>query len=173
MWVVIGSGQSLNQRQIHICRQARTDGRLKGIIAVSNVALDFLQDADALVSHDPNWWKHNPEALKLAMPKYCRIAMHGVKAFIPFIKSGCNSGLMAMEVAYKLYGAKKIILLGMDMGGTHYFGKHPEGLKNTTDKRFAEHIRQFEFWNYCEVVNCTPNSALKKFPFMSLEDVLK
>lgn len=172
MWAIIASGQSLNKEQVDICRQARASGKIKGIIAVSNVALDFLPDADAIVSHDSNWWSKHPEALKLPPPKYCRMNRAGTINFVPTIKGGCSSGLMAMEVAHKIYGATKLIILGFDMQGTHYFGPHPDGLKNTTEKRFSEHIRQFEFWAGCLVINCTPGSALKKFPFMSLADAV-
>lgn len=70
------------------------------------------------------------------------------------------------------YGAKKIILLGFDMHGTHYFGRHPEGLKNTTEIRFKQHMFQFRLFSGAEVINCTPDSALKRFPLAALSDTL-
>lgn len=78
---------------------------------------------------------------------------------------------MAMCVARKL-GAKKLILLGFDMHGTHFFGKHPEPLKNATEKIFKTHIGQFNGFSGCDVVNCTQGSALQRFRFSTLEEEL-
>lgn len=172
MWAVVASGPSLTQEQVDVCKRSKVFGRLSGIVAVSNVALDFLPDADAIVSHDAKWWDAHPKALDLKPTKYCRTHKNGTKVFVPTIKSGCNSGFMAMDVAHRIYGAKSIILLGFDMHGEHYFGKYGEGLRNTTPERFQEHIRQFNFWDGCPVINCTPNSSLKKFPFMDLKDAV-
>lgn len=171
-WAVIASGPSLTGEQVEYIRQARSDGRIDGFIAVSNVALDFAPDADAIVSHDSKWWRVNSKAFDLKMRKFCRMVLSGTEHFIPRIKNGCNSGLMAMEVAHKIYGADRIIILGFDMGGTHYFGAHPDSLKNTTPLRFKEHIAQFITWRGCPVINCTPNSNLKAFPLIPLKDVL-
>ena len=78
---------------------------------------------------------------------------------------------MGMIVA-KTLGAKRLVLLGFDMHGTHFFGKHPEPLKNTTEKIFKTHIRQFDGFSGCEVINCTPNSSLTRFPLRPLREVL-
>lgn len=173
MWAILASGESLKPEHVELVRQARSDGRINGFIAVSNVAIDFAPDADALVSHDASWYKKTPEHKKLEIPKYCRQQCHGTKQFIPRVQSGCNSGLMAMEVAARIYKAKKLMLLGFDMHGTHYFGKHKDGLKNTTESRFRQFLIQFSAFDLCPVVNCNPDSALKKFPFMSIEDAIK
>lgn len=173
IWAVVASGASVTAEMIDKVRDMRKEGKLSGIIAVSNVGLDLMPDADALVSHDTKWWAtHRDRTKNFKNPKYCRGTMTNTVKFIPNIIAGCNSGLMAMEVAYKIYNADMIILLGFDMHGTHYFGRHPEGLKNTTEKRFEEHIAQFDTWVYpCKVINCTPNSALKKFECKSLKEV--
>jgi hypothetical protein len=86
--------------------------------------------------------------------------------------SGCNSGLQGMRVAQDILGASKIVLLGFDMHGTHYFGPHPRPLANTAPARFKAHIAQFRTWTGCEVVNCTPGSELKQFPMADLNEVL-
>lgn len=49
-----------------------------------------------------------------------------------------NSGVFAIRVARYL-GARKIILLGFDGHGSHYFGEHPSPLKNTTEARRKVH----------------------------------
>lgn len=170
-WVVLASGQSLTKEDVEYARQAREDGRIKGFIAVSNVGIDLAPDADALVSHDGKWWANNREASGFEGRKFCNNTRYGIEVFHPSVK-GCNSGLMAMEVSFRVYGANKIILLGFDMHGTHYFGQHPKPLNNTTITRFKAHIKQFNNWKYCEVINCTPNSSLKKFPLMNLREVI-
>lgn len=172
-WAIIASGQSLTLCQVVKCLKARDVGILKGIIAVSNVGIDLCPQADALVSHDGKWWGCNPKALKFKGRKFCRNSRAGVEVFIPQSDKGCNSGLMAMEVACGIFKAEKLILLGFDMHGTHYFGAHPEGLKNTGEAGFNRHIGQFKSWRGCPVINCTPGSALKQFPFQQLEDVLQ
>lgn len=41
MWAILASGQSLKPEHVEQVRQARSDGRIKGVIAVSNVGLDL------------------------------------------------------------------------------------------------------------------------------------
>jgi len=68
-------------------------------------------------------------------------------------------------------GASRILLLGFDMHGTHYFGRHVSPLHNTSAGGFKRHIGQFQLWRGgCDVVNCTPGSALTQFAFGRLED---
>lgn len=172
-WVIIASGPSLTDKQICTVRKAKEEGRVKGVVAVSNVGLDKYPDADVLVAHDGKWWAKYKESEHFRGRKFCRnVRGQGIEQFVPSIPSGCNSGLMAMEVAVKIFKADFLILLGFDMHGTHYFGKHVEGLKNTSDIRFRDFIRQFGRWRGPTVINCTPGSALKKFPFVPIDKVL-
>jgi hypothetical protein len=87
--------------------------------------------------------------------------------------SGVNSGLQGMRVARDVFRATRIVLLGFDMHGTHYFGKHPDPLKNTTQARFVSFLKQFDGWRHGEVINCTPGSALKRFLMGELSEVLR
>lgn len=172
MWAVLASGQSLTREQAQMCLDARLNGTLSGIIAVSNVGIDICPQADALVSHDSGWWRNHPNAYLFRGRKFCRNLMRGLEMFRPSV-AGCNSGLMAMEVAFRIFHAEKILILGFDMHGTHYFGKHERGLRNTKESGFRRHLLQFDSWAGCPVINCTPDSALKKFPFLSLEQALQ
>ncbi len=87
--------------------------------------------------------------------------------------AGSNSGYQGMRAA-RLLGAKRILLLGFDMRGAHFFGKHPAPLRNTTPQRFRIHVAQFKRWRGgCEVLNCTAGSALTQFPFADLRSVLE
>lgn len=179
---VLASGQSLTAEQVDLVRSARDSGLIDSVIAVSNVGIDLAPWADALVSHDRKWWMNNLSALDFAGQKFCRNTFRNVKVFVPNPSNGCNSGYMAMQVARDAYKANKIFLLGFDMHGTHYFGPHPElkinnkvlshSLTNTQPHRFEFHIKQFEGWNGCDVVNCTHNSALKQFPLKTLGEAL-
>ena len=163
-WVILATGPSLRTAEA-----ASAKGRCC-VAAVSNSYL-VAPWADVLVSNDRKWWEHNPSAFDFKGRKFCSHELRGVEQFREHVHLGRNSGLMAMCVARKL-GAKKLILLGFDMHGEHFFGKHPEPLKNTTEKIFQTHIRQFDGFSGCDVVNCTPGSALKRFRFSTLEEEL-
>ncbi len=98
------------------------------------------------------------------------------------IHQGSNSGYQAINLACHL-GAKRIILLGYDMqfgpeGQTHHHGDHPKGMNNPAEglfktwiERFATIVPDLERAGV-EIINCTPDSALKCFPMAKLEEVL-
>lgn len=170
VWVILASGPSMNKEIADYVR-----GKAK-VIAVSDT-YRLAPWADALVSHDRSWWRHHHKALKFAGRKFCRFRLQGTEVFNTGIPSGCNSGYMAMNVAaskevWGKYAATKIILCGFDMHGTHFFGRHPSQLKNTTDKRRSIHKDQFSRWAGCEVINCTKGSALTCFPMGELRGIL-
>lgn len=164
-WVVVATGQSLKASDVKYLR-----GKAK-VIVVSN-AYKLAPWAQCMASCDRAWWANNKDAFEFPGDKYSHKLIAGLKHFKPeCAPSDANSGLYAMHLAQHL-GATKIILLGFDMWGTHYFGKHPEPLKNSTEINFRRHIAQFETWAGCEVINCTPGSALKLFPAAKLQEVL-
>jgi hypothetical protein len=73
-----------------------------------------------------------------------------------------------------MLGATRVLLLGFDLGGTHFFGPHPEGLKNTKLHRFEQFKRQFASYRPkgVEIINCTPGSALTCYPTATLDACL-
>lgn len=162
--MILATGPSLRSEEVGTVR-----GRCS-VIAVSN-AYVLAPWANALVSNDRKWWEHNPSAFDFVGRKFCSHELRGVEQFREHVPLGRNSGLMAMCVARKL-GAKKLVLLGFDLRGEHFFGRHPEPLKNTTENIFKTHIRQFDGFSGCDVVNCTPGSALQRFRFSTLEKEL-
>lgn len=86
------------------------------------------------------------------------------------IPSGGNSGFQAVNLAYIL-GAKTILLLGFDMHGDHYFGKHPKKLDVCSP--FNNFIKSFEtITKDVEIINCTRKTNLNCFPKMRIESVL-
>lgn len=164
-WAIIATGQSLTADDVEHVR-----GRCPAI-AISN-AYQLAPWADCLVSHDRAWWQQHPEAKEFSGRRYCKFEERGCLAYSPpEMPMGCNSGLMGAFIARDL-GATRILLLGFDMHGTHYFGAHPEPLANTTESRFQRHIAQFDGFTGAEMINCTPGSALKRFPFVPLREAL-
>jgi len=125
-----------------------------------------------MVSHDAQWWRAHPE-VTFRGPKFTAhpSGLHeiGIKEFR---HAEGNSGTLGIEVAiYR--GATRILLLGCDLKGTHYFGPHSlPGLKNTTPERFQIFQRQFALRSHLPVVNCSPDSALECFPRGNLLDEL-
>ena len=87
-----------------------------------------------------------------------------------------NSGFQAINLAF-LWGSRRILLVGMDMreidGMKHRHGDHEKPLVQAQlfgewihkGKKLAEDLKA----NGCEVVNCTPGSALPWFPMSTIE----
>lgn len=170
-WVILATGPSMNKETAEYVR-----GKAK-VIAVSD-AFRLAPWADALVSHDAKWWKHHKkEALKFEGKKFCRFIVGGTILFNQGVPSQCNSGYYAMNIAkseehWGDKAATEIILLGFDMHGSHYFGKHPEPLGNTTKQKRSRHMAQFSYWTGCPVINCTPDSRLETFPKARIQDIM-
>jgi hypothetical protein len=141
------------------------------LIAVSD-AYRLAPHAKALVAQDRKWWNAHPDAMQFEGPKFSCYPMDGItQVFVDgAVTTGTNSGALALYVAVK-HGAKKVLLLGFDMHGDHFFGRHPEPLTNTLPYRFRIFMQQFRrLAGLCKregvrVVNCTPGSSLTCFPF--------
>jgi hypothetical protein len=91
------------------------------------------------------------------------------------ICTGQNSGYQAINIA-ALGGAKKILLLGMDMrflnGKSHAHNGHPVKHDENSYKRYAQNFRTIEtpLKNLgIDVVNCAPGSLIKNFRFSTVE----
>lgn len=165
--VILATGPSMSQ--------AVADSVKGQFVIVVSDAFRLAPWADVLVATDGKWWRHNPDALEFKGRKF-GVSLDHHKQFAEVERfsgaTGTNSGLLACQVAVSL-GAKKLLLAGFDMGGTHFFGPHREPLKNTTKARFEVFKRQFA--NYqprgVKILNCTPNSALRCYPMGSLESL--
>lgn len=144
-------------------------------IAVSN-AYELAPWADALVSNDAGWWRFHENAINFAGRKFCGVDYPDTEKvkFEGAVTMGSNSGLLAMHIAVNIFGAKRLLLCGFDMRGSHYFGPHPAPLKNTKPKRFDAFIEQFMFFRPrgVEIVNCTPGSAITAYKRGELEACL-
>lgn len=91
------------------------------------------------------------------------------------IHYGGNSGFQALNLAI-LFGARRIALVGFNMDGRgHFFGAHPRPLRNVDHSRSV--MTFTHAWRHrpagVEILNATPESALRGFPRISLEEALQ
>ena len=92
-----------------------------------------------------------------------------------------NSGVQAINLAY-LFGSRRIILLGFDMGlgpngERHHHADHPPPMvQNQTFGEWLHKLnkvaRDLEA-EKCEVLNATPGSAMTCFPVVDWQKVLQ
>lgn len=187
---VMASGASMNLESAQMVRAA-------GLPAiVVNDTYRLAPWADILYAADRRWWEANPEAVTefagvklvaqsgLPFHEVIQIQRSGQRGFDPrpqFIRTGGNSGYAAVHIALHT-GAARVLLLGFDMHGKHWFGSHT---RRTPDNRLLTDPPPHSFKLWCErfndlrgasgaeIVNCTPGSALQAFRFSRLEDELK
>jgi hypothetical protein len=164
------------------------------IVAVSD-AYRVLPFADVLYSCDRKWWDYHKGCPDFAGEKWSSHAADNDKlataekynlklvagqcgdrfSFDPgVITYGGNSGFQAVNLAL-LMGARHIVLVGFDMRGSHFFGKHPEPLRNTSN--YVNFIAAFKRAEKklpadIEIINATPGSALTCFKRQTLDDAL-
>lgn len=144
-------------------------------LGVVGCAYQLAPWADFIAASDAAWWRKYPEAMQLP-ERYCMAAgVDGVERVRSKIATCANSGVLALEVA-KLKGATKILLLGFDMHGSHFFGQYRNGLTNTDHARRKTHMQQFAAWRRMnpgiEVLNCLSTSSLLCFPKRELAECL-
>ena len=189
--VVAATGPSLSIDMAHACAGAP-------VIAVSD-AWTLFPRAEILYSCDACWWdahdgvpefagdkwsSHNAAEFDDKWPAAQRYGLNliagrraaGFSRQPDTIHYGSNSGFQALNLA--LHAARRVILIGFDMGFTakrHFFGEHPEGLQVCTD--YGAFIPAFReaadrMPDDVEILNATPGSALDCFPKVPLDDAL-
>lgn len=152
--------------------------------------------ADILYAADAKWWRHYHERALAFVGRKVTIkdtlpwaAVYSLKQSVEHptfdprpthLASGGNSGYQAVHLAVHL-GATRIVLLGFDMktgrlGRRHWFGSHPGRLDSrgnfTTWLRAFEKLSKVMQRMEIDVVNCTPDSALRCFRRAPLDQVL-
>jgi len=185
---VIASGPSLQKEDVE---KTRGKGR---VIAVSD-NYKIAPWADAMYSADEAWWDvHNgasdfsgrrftqsEAAAERFGLEYIRVESkspaEGLSTDPSVIYSGGNSGHQAIGLGF-LLGCAEFILMGFDMGGNgHWFGPHPEGLRQP--RNFANWIDRFQAMADdaatlgVTIINCSRDTGLTCFPRMSIEDAIK
>ncbi len=198
--VILASGPSLTREQCEAVRGCRViavnnqgiDTEKDGVLVPAMAPW-----ADILYSADAKWWRHyHARALKFAGRKvtvratlpwpevYSLVQSVDHPSFDPrptHLVSGGNSGYQAVHLAVHL-GVKRILLLGFDMrngsnGRRHWFGNHPGKLNSggsfstwrTAFDKFAGVLQKMDI----QVINCTPDTALRSFRRVPLEVALR
>lgn len=168
VWALIAPGPSACAEQAERVRHLN--------VGAVGCAYQLAPWANFIAAADRSWWVKYPDVSVLSGRKFTMSAFpNAEKVTISYLGSVCNSGVLALEVAKNL-GATRILLLGYDMKGSHFFGKYTNGLRNTTPLQRSNHFKQYEQWartnKAVEVINCTQGSALTCFPKASLDEVL-
>lgn len=152
--------------------------------------------AEILYAADAPWWRYHDyvhqfsgerwtqdrgaagwpeEAAEHGIHVIKSLPLSGVSTNHSILHTGSNSGFQALNMAI-LGGAKRIALVGYDMGGPHWFGDHPGHLNRSSPygtfrKAFEEAAEQISNLNV-EVFNCSKQSSLTCFPLADLRDLL-
>lgn len=185
--VVAATGASLTPEVAETVRASGVPA-----IAVSD-AWRLLPWAEVLHSADTAWWRHHNGCPEFAGERWTvrketnsdeLIERYGLKAIKErhgdrfsttpsIVCSGENSGYQAANLAI-LFGAARVVLVGFNMQGTHFFGDHPAPLRNGNPLKFVGYFRNAaaKLPPGVEIINATPDSALDCFPIMSLDDAL-
>lgn len=187
--VCLGSGPSLAKADIDYAHEKGAT-----IIAVNDAYL-LAPFATALMASDGAWWIHKkPEfaGLRFSLdPAAARVkdvivlkntGTDGIETDPAGLRTGRNSGAAAVNLAVH-FGAKRILLLGYDMGATdkkhkrtHFFGHHKFPLRDSSPyqlfrETFKHQVAPLQQLGI-EVVNCSRITALACFPVRPLEQAL-
>lgn len=163
---------------------------------VTNATFKIAPDAEIVYGSDAQFWHAYPDAIRCTGSKVCIEQVRGVAPNVPpgvvylrnggpsgvsddpgSIKTGSNSGYAAVQIAV-LSGASRILLLGLDLYGTHWHGTHPKPLSNPLEFTFRRWVKSFNQLapaltaRNIEVLNCSQSSALNCFPKVDLRKCL-
>lgn len=149
---ILASGESNTDR---LCKLARRQCDV--VVAVNNSHMGSRGSLDMIVSHDAHWWEQNHEEVfwihrgaecwcsqpvpEVAVTTLKATGDEGYDEDPHNVRTGGHSGYLAMHIAAKA-GARKIVLIGMDMQGKHWHPDHKEPLTNPTPAHFAIWIKR-------------------------------
>lgn len=150
------------------------------MIAINN-SWKLVPWADALYATDGMWWEHHkgvPEFKGKRITSSPRAArLFGLEMFKPSF--GATSGMRAIDLAIKLQ-ANPILLVGFEhhtRNGVHWHEPHsgPQ-LRNPSGGIMRTWLHDIEHWapqfkkRGATIINCTPDSALRCFPYVPFEE---
>src|SRR5690554_1164570 len=169
-WALLAPGPSATAED---AERVRSAGLPLGAVTS---AFELAPWADFIAATDGAWWRRYPDAKQLPGAKYTMHQVKGVERVKVPGYVAVNSGVLGLECAKRL-GATRILLLGFDMRGSHFFGEYRNGLSNTSEARRRMHLSQYAKWAKAnrgiEILNCTEGSALKCFPMARLDEYLQ
>lgn len=180
---ILASGPSMSQEVADAVHAARLP------TIVINNTFRLAPWADILYAADHEWWALTAGAREFAGVKasaqpvkgVCRVVttgMDGIDTTPGHVRTGGNSGYQALQLAIQA-GARRVLLLGYDMHGTHWHGPHGPGLRNTRDELFRRWVARYTAAAPLitalgvDVVNCTPGSAISCFRVSTLRRELE
>jgi len=172
--VVMASGPSMSRE---VAASVRDSGHPAIVV---NTTFRLAPWAWMLYAADWRWWKSHPDAIRFPgikmtieanSPEVKRLKNTGIDGFDPdptCVRTGNNSGYQAVHCAIHT-GAARVLLTGFDMNGGHWHGDNVGGLRRDWIARFPA-LGDAARERGAEIINCTPNSALKSFPMMTLAE---
>lgn len=186
---IIGGGPSVSETPLHLIHNEK-------IIGVNN-AYKLGDWVDVCWFGDSRWFQWNREELKsfngiivTCQRRLKNMEGHDVKSVQKGKQAGIerkptkicwngSSGGSAINLAYH-FGAKRIVLIGFDMKATNgkynYHSDYPE--KRTGVNPYKKFMIPFPIIKKeadklkLEILNATPNSAIKSFKTVKLEDIV-
>ena len=188
---IVASGASVEPKQV-----ACLKNRMRVIAIKKNIELAPF--ADVVYGCDGPWWRSVQflpkfTGLKLSFePTVCNAETGIAKVEIPdkhgdrllfdrvgVVGSGGNSGFQALNLAAQ-FGAARILLIGFDMQGEHWYGRNNWGQSNNPGPwNFPRWIAAFRnasvelMARNVDVVNASPISQIKGFRKQSVEETLR
>lgn len=196
---VIASGPSAKKANI-----AALKGKLK-VIAIKEVAFDLCPWADVAYGCDAAWWVHRRglpdfKGVKVSWAGSVRTQFRDVhlieirkdrpgtpgKQWVNeiltdepgVIGSGDNSAFQALNLAVQ-FGANRVMLIGLDLAGEHYYGRNSWFRAGNPDKAQFERCRKWFTENAglleklnVDVVNVSPSSTLTCFRRATIEQTV-
>lgn len=186
--VCVASGPTLTAEDLAYVRPRAP------IVAV-NDAIRLAPWAPVLYSSDRGWWWYHRERLRdfpgdqigigwkqgdasrLARLPRVHVLTHtgleGLERDPAGLRTGGHSGYAAINLAVHL-GARRIVLLGYTCGlvggRSHFFGRHPVGLPESSTQNYAAFRRAYDALVAplaeigVAVVNATPGTTITAFP---------
>lgn len=165
--IVIASGPSLDKVYFPEAKRDLLRATMsKHDIFVVNNAYELVPRYEHHVALDQQWWEHYKPDDQGAL----RWDRNNT------VTQMTNSGLAAIDIAAGL-GYDRILLLGFDFKRkhmAHFFGDHPPGFINAgIGRRWHKEANLLkEKLIGKEIINCTPDSALRCWPHSKLEEVI-
>lgn len=186
--VILANGASFTAKAARHVAIARLEDRCR-VIAVNDTIYPAWW-ADWLHATDAKWWRWHIQsvqhfrgiktALVEGLPPPWGVGLlrnTGKEGFDPdadACRNGGSSGYAAIHCAIHA-GAKRILLVGLDLSGERWFGRHPDGLETDYAIVMAPSfptIIPAAIERGVRIINCSLDSSLTCFPKLSLEEAL-
>lgn len=143
-----------------------------------HTGVPYVQEARATCDPGCEFWTQDPQAVREFGLNYIESRpLSGLSRRPGVIHQGGNGAYQAMNLAF-LAGARRLVLLGVDMKGEHWHGPHV-GLANPPKWIFTRWMEAFAELGGdlreegVHVLNCSPGSALSAFDRAPLEEALR